>query len=659
MRRGNYPSNRMPRFLVCSTPHSTTVNQRRVRSRRRLRYRQRVASPYRSHPPLSRWLLALPLLVVAFSLMLTKQQSIANTAQDPIPQRAFPSPAWVPTIAQASIPIPLTRQGDQIMLNGRLVAAGWSQRQQRIGITDAGLMQAIGVDLLSSDDVVQQRVEWFSDSSDRSQAPLILPTWMTEQYRYLDITDLAKRFNWQVQSSGSGLQISTPATKILSVRQGQQNWGDRIVIDLDQATPWQLNEERGEAIITIDAPIDPMLARGFIGRGGSYIKGIRLQSSGNRTQIRLRLPENIRPRIWSLNNPNRILIDVRSDNLVERSILWAPGLRWQQQYVEIGSGKFPVITLEIDPRESGVQLKPIWGNPSMVGTLPLVKTAQRSQAAAAINGGYFNRNNQLPLGAIRRDGRWLSGPILNRGAIGWNPKGEITVGHLSLQEVMTTSTNARLTLQSLNSGFVGAGVARYTPEWGTTYTPILNNEIVVTVQKNQVVRQQQMQLAGQIAVPIPSDGYLLVVRSNREAANALPVGTVIQSSTSIAPDAFKASSEVVGGGPLLLKDRQIVLNPEAEQFSKAFIQQAASRSVIATTEAGKLILVTVHNRVRGAGPTLAEVARIVQQMGVVNALNLDGGSSTTLYLGGQLLDRAPSTAARVHNGLGVFIEPRL
>jgi exopolysaccharide biosynthesis protein len=102
-----------------------------------------------------------------------------------------------------------------------------------------------------------------------------------------------------------------------------------------------------------------------------------------------------------------------------------------------------------------------------------------------------------------------------------------------------------------------------------------------------------------------------------------------------------------------------VLNAEAEQFSKAFIQQAASRSVIATTETGKLILVTVNSRVRGAGPTLAEVARIMQQMGFVNALNLDGGSSTTLYLGGQLLDRAPSTAARVHNGLGVFIEPRL
>jgi len=47
----------------------------------------------------------------------------------------------------------------------------------------------------------------------------------------------------------------------------------------------------------------------------------------------------------------------------------------------------------------------------------------------------------------------------------------------------------------------------------------------------------------------------------------------------------------------------------------------------------------------------------MQQLGAVNALNLDGGSSTTLYLGGQLLDRLPRTAARVHNGIGVFLQP--
>ncbi|MEQ8958771.1 MAG: phosphodiester glycosidase family protein, partial [Coleofasciculus sp. C2-GNP5-27] len=56
----------------------------------------------------------------------------------------------------------------------------------------------------------------------------------------------------------------------------------------------------------------------------------------------------------------------------------------------------------------------------------------------------------------------------------------------------------------------------------------------------------------------------------------------------------------------------------------------------------------------GKGPNLTETAQLMQQLGSVDALNLDGGSSTGLYLGGHLLDRSPYTAARVHNGLGLF-----
>ena len=51
------------------------------------------------------------------------------------------------------------------------------------------------------------------------------------------------------------------------------------------------------------------------------------------------------------------------------------------------------------------------------------------------------------------------------------------------------------------------------------------------------------------------------------------------------------------------------------------------------------------------------MAQLLQQMGAIDALNLDGGSSTSLYLGGQLVDRASATAARVHNAIGISIEP--
>jgi hypothetical protein len=580
-----------------------------------------------------------------------KQPSIAETQ----PQPALRSPSWVPTLAQAAVPpIPLTRQGRQVVLNGQPLAAAWSERQGSIGIADGGLMQGWGVNLLSTQDAARQPIDWFSDEGGQ---PIVLPTWLTEQYRYLDISELAQKFGWQVEAKGNALQIATPAAHIKGIRQGLQDWGDRIVVDLDQPTPWRVTESNGAASITIDAP-SPASYRTFKGARGRRLRAMSVATNATKTVINLGLPQGIRPRVWALTQPNRLLIDVRADSMQAQDIQWAPGLRWVQNTIAIGASRFPFVALEIDLRQPGVSLKPILSNSStVVGIAPVESMAQRSKVAAAINAGFFNRNTQLPLGAIRQDESWVSGPILNRGAIAWNPSGEATVGRLSLNETISTSGGQRYPVLYFNTGYVGAGVSRYTRGWGNSYTTILNQEIIVTVQNGQVVKQQQAGAAGKVSTPIPAAGYLLVLREYKEAAATLGVGTIVQTETGTQPADFGQYTQVVGAGPLLVQNRQVVLNAESEKFARAFAQQAAARSVIGSTASGTLMLVAVHNRLDGAGPTLREAAQIMLELGAVNALNLDGGSSTTLYLGGQLLDRIPSTAARVNNGIGVFIQP--
>jgi hypothetical protein len=342
----------------------------------------------------------------------------------------------------------------------------------------------------------------------------------------------------------------------------------------------------------------------------------------------------------------------------ERDILWAEGLRWRQQFINLGDSRFPVVWLEINPRTAGLKLKPIWSEgTTLVGIAPLLKTAQRSWAAAAINGGFFNRKNQFPLGAIRRDGHWLSSPILNRGAIAWSNSGVVKIARLSLQENLITSAGQRLPVLTLNSGYVQSGIARYTSDWGPTYTPLIDNEIIVVVHNNSVTAQLPGGIAGKTAFGLPSNGYLLALRASHHIANSLPPGTLIRLESSTVPTDFARYPQVLGAGPLLIQNGQIVLNAQAEGFSNAFIQQTAVRSAIGITAAGNLLITTVHNRAGGAGPTLEEVAKIMQQLECIDALNLDGGSSTSLYLGGQLLDRSPLSAARIHNALGVFLQP--
>ncbi|HEY9806794.1 MAG TPA: phosphodiester glycosidase family protein [Candidatus Obscuribacterales bacterium] len=595
------------------------------------------------------------------------------------------SGAVPPAVAQTSQATPaaprLLQQGTQISLNGRVWPVAWSQwqanNQVRTGISDTGLLRTTGVDVLNTNDPFQQPVQWFSNPA---STPLNLPVRHSQQYRYLDITELATRTGWQVKTSGSTLLVTTPKSQLTAIRQGRQPWGDRIVIDLDRPTPWQVDQQGQTLTVTLNATASPALIQSFQPKPTRITPGtpvprptptapqattprpgvpLKLETGQNQLALRLEIPAGLQPQFSTLPQPHRLIIDLRPDAMVERNILWAPGLRWQQQFVTLGSSRFPVVWLSIDLRQPGLKLGPIWSNPiSLVGIAPLVQTAQQWQVAAAINGGFFNRKTQLPLGAIRQNNQWVSSPILNRGAIAWNEAGEVKIDRLTLQETLSTSTQQRLPILSVNSGYVQAGMARYTSLWGATYTPLTDNEIIVTVRSNQVTAQQPAEGAGKGAFPIPIDGYLLTLRANRAAASALPPNTVVRLDGGTIPSDFDRYTQIVGAGPLLLQNRQIVLDAKAEKFSDAFIKEKAARIVIGTNGQGTLMIAAIHNRVGGVGPTLNETAQLVQQMGAIDALNLDGGSSTTLYLGGQILDRPPRTAARVHNGIGVFIQPR-
>ena len=585
-------------------------------------------------------------------------------------------------------------KGDRLSLNGRILPVDWSQWQIgtntsaiRTAISDAGLSQAIGVELLSSWDLTKQPVQWFSDPVAERQT---LISWLTNQYRYLDITDFAKDRGWQVLVDDNTLQIQTPAALITNLRQGRQTEGHRIVLDLDRPAPWQATQEGATLILQVDSAINPNLIENLNPQpatpnspnqarveeendnvaispvpspANSTDLPLTIQSAQNQTTIRLEIPSGLRSRVWSLPDPYRLVIDLIPEVMVERDIIWASGIRYRQKIIELGKSRFPVVWLEINPQQS-VKIRPIWNNSnSIVGTAPLIEQSKHSQAIAAINAGFFNRNTQLPLGAIRQDGNWISSPILNRGAIAWNDEGEFKIGRLSLQETLITSNGDGLPIVSVNSGYLQPGIAVHTPKWGTNYTPLTDSETIYTIQNNRVMAIESYDRTAQhntttnkTSFPIPANGYLLILRDYPNP-NLLAVGSTIRLESKTIPSEFDRYPQIVGAGPVLLANRQITLDPKAEQFRDSFIQQSAHRACIGTTAAGTILIASVGNRTGGLGPTLTEIAQIIQQMGAVDALNLDGGSSTSLYLGGQLLNRSPRNAARVHNGIGIFLFP--
>jgi hypothetical protein len=567
--------------------------------------------------------------------------SVAQSLQD--------EPVWISTEATSVMP---ERQGTRVFLNGRTWVAHWSQVDERLGIADLDLVDMMGIELLDSSTYDSQPVQWFSDSA------LELPTWFTSQQRYLDITDLIYQAGWQAQVNGTTLILSTPEVQVLDARYGTQAGGDRLVIDLDQSAPVQVTQTGSTVTVTIDAEASSSLTQIANLPANSRFGRPTLASSNGRFTLSFTVPSGNQYHVSTLTETDRVVIDVAPNLDRTQDIQWAPGLRWQETSVVVGSRRFPVEVLEVDLTQPEIRLAPIWGDASkMVGTYALLSMAQPQGAIAAINGGFFNRDNLLPLGAIRRDGTWFSGPILNRGAIAWDENGQVLIGKLSLQEAITLDTGVQFPVLFLNSGYVQAGLSRYTSAWGTTYTPLIDNEILMVVEDNQVTQTYYAGQAGSGSYPIPEDGYLLTARAYATAANQILASSAVVLSTATNPSTFDAYPNILGAGPVLLQNRQIVLNAVGEQFSEAFSQQAAVRSAIATTDTGKVLFVTAQASAQGSGPTLREFAQVMQQLDAVNALNLDGGSSSTLILGDRILNRPASSVARVHNGLAVFLSP--
>jgi len=111
-------------------------------------------------------------------------------------------------------------------------------------------------------------------------------------------------------------------------------------------------------------------------------------------------------------------------------------------------------------------------------------------------------------------------------------------------------------------------------------------------------------------------------------------------------DPFAEAVEAVGGGPRLVAAGRIRVPLQEEHVTQASgigPFTTGPRTAAGITPAGTLLLVTVDGRSRhGRGMTLHELARYLTWLGAKDAMNLDGGGSTTCFVAGEGVVNYPS-----------------
>jgi exopolysaccharide biosynthesis protein len=133
----------------------------------------------------------------------------------------------------------------------------------------------------------------------------------------------------------------------------------------------------------------------------------------------------------------------------------------------------------------------------------------------------------------------------------------------------------------------------------------------------------------------------------------IPVSEVIRDTAGRRVELGRKDS-IVSAAPTLVKDGRIsidaategTVDPQDVSFGYAWANVRQPRTMAGIDAAGRLILVTVDGRLTGGseGFTLYEGAAFMRSLGAVQALNLDGGGSTAMAVGGKLLNNTSDAA---------------
>lgn len=361
------------------------------------------------------------------------------------------------------------------------------------------------------------------------------------------------------------------------------------------------------------------------------------------------------------------------------------------------SGPWVVHVLEIDPDLYDGTVTPVLATGIVPESETLSSISDRTDSLAAINGGYFviGESDGTPgdlAGISVIDGVPVSEAVDGRTSLILPPgSGEgADIAALSDTTTATSSDGATREVDGLNRepglirGCGGDGgdqpteepkhdftctdeseLILFTPDFGTSTEPGEGAEAVLD-SSGRVVELREGRGGN-----IPADGSVL--SGTGEAAEWLRAhaqpGATIAISTNITADGVPLAegSSIVNGGPRLLSNGELDITaytegfvwPENPEFYYRFGVVRNPRTLAGTTTEGNLLLVAVDGRQPGysVGASFEESALIMQALCAVEAVKLDGGGSTAMTIGEELVNQPSDPTGERPLGDAIVVLP--
>jgi exopolysaccharide biosynthesis protein len=378
-------------------------------------------------------------------------------------------------------------------------------------------------------------------------------------------------------------------------------------------------------------------------------------------------------------------------NSNQKSEIIAPGIEHIQitrgyKSEKEATGPWFINMLRIDLGQARLQL--VHGMDEAVGLETVSSMAARYGALAAVNSGYFRTNGTYrgdSVGVAVLAGRILSETNNARAAIGLierNGRQELIFGHLKFAGEIDlgqpTKWHGRLArgdtrkmrapqpthdINGLNRPRADNELLVFTPEFHRT-TLTEPNGLELVVRRGRVVDLRD--LKGSSA--IPADGFVISTSGTARdwALKNLRLGARVRLSLNLTPvetdqaDSWKTANSVIGGGPQLIRNGRVEITNAAEKILPSFVNDGHPRTAIAKLRSGEILLVTIDGRQPGEsiGMSLTTLAELLIEFGAVEAINLDGGGSTTMVIRNKLVNKPSDASGERPVSDAILVYPR-
>ena len=275
------------------------------------------------------------------------------------------------------------------------------------------------------------------------------------------------------------------------------------------------------------------------------------------------------------------------------------------------------------------ELKPALSsiNDNLQSKRTITTIAKNTNSIVAINGTFFKPQSGVPLGTLMIDGNLYTGPIYDRVAMGIFDDGFKT-SRVQLNAKVIAGNN-ELKIDNINQPrMLSSYTLLYTRAWGNMAPPSPKYGYQIAIKDNKIIASSSNPLV------IPEGGYIIVapLRALNPIINSANVKVEIKTS----PE-WKKVKHIISGGPYLVKDSQVFVDMTAEKLGA--IGGKNPRTAIGYTKDNTLIMVVVDGREnQSVGMTLMQLAYFMKSVGCVDAINLDGGGSTVMYVNGQVVN---------------------